>query len=43
MLARLLELSLPLEIRKTGGRLHVLAVLKEAYENGTEHYQRAED
>jgi hypothetical protein len=43
VLARLLELPLPLEIRKTGGGFHVLVVLKEAYENGTEHYRRAEE
>ena len=36
------SLPLPFEIRESGGGLHVLANLKEAYENGTEHYQRAE-
>ena len=34
--------ALPLEVRETGGGLHVLANLKEPYENGTEHYRRAE-
>ena len=40
--AALLALPLPLEIRRTGGGFHVMAYLKEAYENGTEHYRRAE-
>jgi RecA-family ATPase len=40
--AKVRSLPLPFEIRESGGGLHVLANLKEAYENGTEHYQRAE-
>jgi hypothetical protein len=40
---RVLALPLPFEVRETGGGLHVLANLKETYENGTEHYRRAED
>jgi hypothetical protein len=40
--AALLALPLRLEIRKTGGGFHVMAFLKEPYENGTEHYRRAE-
>jgi hypothetical protein len=40
---KVLALPLPFEVRETGGGLQVLANLKEAYENGTEHYQRAED
>jgi len=40
----LLELArtLPFEVRDTGGGSHVFVNLKEPYENGTEHYHRAE-
>jgi hypothetical protein len=38
-----MELPLPFEVRESGGGLHVLANLKEAYENGTEHFRRAEE
>jgi hypothetical protein len=41
--ARILELPLALEVRESGGGLHVLANLKESYKNGTEHYLRAEE
>ena len=34
--------SLPFEIRDSGGGFHIYANLKEAYENGTGHYRRAE-
>jgi hypothetical protein len=40
---KVFALPLPFEIRETGGGLHVLANLKEAYDNGTEHYRRAEE
>jgi hypothetical protein len=40
--AKVRALPLPFEIRESGGGLHVLANLKEAHENGTDHYQRAE-
>ena len=39
----LLALPLPIELRETGGGVHVYANLKEPYENGSEHYQRAEN
>jgi len=40
--ATMRSLPLPFEIRESGGGLHVLANLKEAYQNGTEHFFRAE-
>jgi hypothetical protein len=40
--AKVRALPCPFEIRESGGGLHVLANLKEAYENGTEHFIRAE-
>jgi hypothetical protein len=39
---KIMELPLPFEVRESGGGLHVLANLKEAYESGTEHFRRAE-
>jgi hypothetical protein len=40
---KILELPLPFEARDSGGGVHVVANLKEAYENGTEHFRRAEE
>jgi hypothetical protein len=40
--AKVSSLPLPFEIRESGGGLHVLANLREGYENGTDHYRRAE-
>jgi hypothetical protein len=40
---KLLALPLPFEIVETGGGIHLYLELKEAYENGTEHFRRAEE
>jgi RecA-family ATPase len=40
--AKVRELPCPFEVRESGGGLHLYANLKEAYENGTEHFIRAE-
>jgi hypothetical protein len=38
----ILSLPLPVEVRDSGGGLHVIAHLKENYESGSEHFRRAE-
>jgi hypothetical protein len=40
---KLLALPLPFEAVETGGGVHLYLELKEAYENGTEHFRRAEE
>jgi hypothetical protein len=37
-----LSLPFPFEVRDSGGGLHIIAHLKESYESGSEHFQRAE-